>query len=90
MEISVVVPTRNRAAFLGPCLISLCQQTIDQARFEICVVNNASTDATPEVVTMVAKNFPQHRIFIVDEPVLGASAARNAAVYRRHRRRLLP
>ncbi|MDE2030147.1 MAG: glycosyltransferase family 2 protein, partial [Alphaproteobacteria bacterium] len=79
-EISVVIPTRNRAALLGKCLASLCAQTLDPSRFEVCVVNNGSTDATPKVIELVNANFPQHRIFMVDEPTPGVARARNAGV----------
>jgi glycosyltransferase involved in cell wall biosynthesis len=54
IEVSVNLATHNRADFLGPCLISLCEQSVDPARFEICVVANACTDATPEIDAAIA------------------------------------
>jgi glucosyl-dolichyl phosphate glucuronosyltransferase len=80
VDISVIIPTRNRAAFLGRALISLCEQTVKPSRYEICVVNNASTDMTAEVVATVIKNCPDHKIFLVNESVIGLSAARNAGI----------
>ena len=79
-DISVIIPTRNRAALLGPCLASLCEQRLDPARFEICVVDNGSTDMTPKVVELINAHYPKHRVFIVDEPQLGVTHARNAGV----------
>jgi hypothetical protein len=79
-EISVIVPTYNRAAFLEPCLISLCTQTIDPSRYEICVVNNACTDQTPDVVAKIAALYPHHHLFMVSEPQLGLSRARNCGL----------
>jgi glycosyltransferase involved in cell wall biosynthesis len=79
-DISVVIPTRNRAGFLGRCLASLCEQTLDPSRFEVCVVNNGSTDKTPQVIELVNTHYPKHRIYMVDEPFLGVAYARNAGV----------
>lgn len=79
-EISAVIPTHNRAAFLEPCIASLCEQTLDPARYEILVVNNASTDATIPTVENLIKKYPKHKIFMVDEAALGSSHARNTAL----------
>jgi glycosyltransferase involved in cell wall biosynthesis len=79
-EISVNLATHNRAAFLDPCLVSLCEQTLDPARYEICVIANACTDTTPDVVASVAARYPHHRIFMVTEPLPGLSRARNCGL----------
>ncbi|MDE2029775.1 MAG: glycosyltransferase family 2 protein [Alphaproteobacteria bacterium] len=79
-DVSVNLATHNRAAFLESCLTSLCEQTVDPARYEICVVANACTDNTPEIVARVAARYPHHRIFMVEEPVAGLSRARNAGI----------
>lgn len=79
-EISVNLATYNRAAFLEPCLVSLCEQTIDPSRYEICVVNNACTDNTPEIVDKIVARYPRHKIFMVREPVPGLSRARNCGL----------
>ena len=80
IEVSVIVATHNRAAFLERCLVSLCEQTIDASRFEICVVANACRDDTPAIVAAVAGRYPTHRLFRVDEPVAGLSRARNCGI----------
>jgi glycosyltransferase involved in cell wall biosynthesis len=79
-EISINLATHNRAAFLEPCLESLCTQTIDASRYEICVVANACTDDTPTIVERVGARFPRHRLFMVEEPVAGLSRARNKGI----------
>jgi glycosyltransferase involved in cell wall biosynthesis len=48
--VSVIVPTRNSARFLGPCLTSIELQTYPH--IEVVVVDNYSTDAT----TAIARN----------------------------------
>jgi glycosyltransferase involved in cell wall biosynthesis len=51
-DVSVIIPARNEEANLGACLESLVTQT--GINFEIIVVNDHSTDRTPEI----AASFP--------------------------------
>jgi hypothetical protein len=80
IDISVVIPTRNRPGLLGRCLASLCEQTLPPARFEICVVNNGAADMVEKVLTLVAAHYPNHRVTLVTETILGVAAARNAGL----------
>ncbi len=48
MDVSVIIPTRDRAQLLDRCLRSLA--TLDRAPTEILVIDNGSTDSTTEVV----------------------------------------
>ena len=69
---SIVIPTRNRAGYLRVCLDSLMAQEIGTP-FEVIVVDDGSTDATPAVAAQAgAKLLPQ--------PAGGPNAARNAGV----------
>jgi glycosyltransferase involved in cell wall biosynthesis len=77
MEISVVIPTFNHAAFLGRTLASLCEQTLDPSRFEICVIDRGSTDVTAKVVDLVAAHYPRHKIIRIDAPRIDSADARN-------------
>jgi glycosyltransferase involved in cell wall biosynthesis len=79
-SISVVIPTRNRLALLEDCLRSLLRQTLAPDRYEICVVDNASTDGTAAMVAALANEFPRHRLFVAAEPVIGLSHARNRGI----------
>ena len=47
-KLSVVIVTKNRAGHLEKCLDSITQQTLQP--YEVVVVDNNSTDATPEVI----------------------------------------
>lgn len=49
MKASVIIPTRNRADILARCLDSLTSQTLPAEAFEVLVIDNGSTDDTPEV-----------------------------------------
>jgi glycosyltransferase involved in cell wall biosynthesis len=72
VDVSVVVPTRNRSALLALTLRSvLRQQEVD---FEVIVVDEASSDDTPAV--LAALGDPRVRV-IRHETVHGLPAARN-------------
>lgn len=58
MDLSIIVITRNRADSLPACLQHLEVQEFPAARFEIVVVDNASTDGTPETVRRYALGSP--------------------------------
>ncbi|MDQ3571556.1 MAG: glycosyltransferase [Actinomycetota bacterium] len=49
-EVSVVVTTRNRAEQLAELLGGLRNQSLGMTRFELIVVNDASTDDTTKVL----------------------------------------
>jgi glycosyltransferase involved in cell wall biosynthesis len=73
--ISALVCTHNRAAVLQRALASLAAQTLATDRFEIVVIDNASTDATRGVVERERAGGAAVRY--VHEPRLGVSHARN-------------
>lgn len=77
-SISVAICTYNRADRLYLALDALRHQTLAADRFEILVVDNASTDRTPEVCQEFASSLPHLRY--VFEPVQGLSKARNTAL----------
>ncbi|MBI3078842.1 MAG: glycosyltransferase [Deltaproteobacteria bacterium] len=63
--VSILIPARNEAATLGPCLRSLLAQTVP-AR-EILVVDDQSTDGTGAVAGAMAARHPQIRCLRVEE-----------------------
>lgn len=72
-RVSVVIPTFNCAAFLPRAIDSALTQ--DYPDLEVIVVDDGSTDATPEVMERYAG-----RIVAIHQDNRGASAARNAGV----------
>jgi glycosyltransferase involved in cell wall biosynthesis len=80
MEVSVVVCTRNRAALLETALQSLVAQTFDHSRFEVLIIDNASTDSTREVAARWGAAGRLSCRHIVEER-LGTSHARNRGVH---------
>lgn len=66
-KISFCIPTRNRALFIVKCLESILGQ--DTSQIEIVVVDGASTDNTPEVISRYAAIFPRLKYFRREECV---------------------
>ena len=73
--ISVVVCTFNRSNMLATILQSLCEQSIETSEYEVVIVDNNSTDNTPEVVDEFCRRFSNVRYCF--EPQQGLSYARN-------------
>jgi glycosyltransferase involved in cell wall biosynthesis len=77
-DVSVVVPTYNRARLLARTLESLMAQRAGATRFEILVVDNNSIDDTPAVVRAFTGRSPEVTYLI--ERRQGVSHARNAGI----------
>ena len=71
MKASVVVPAYNAENTIGKCLDSLARQSISRSEYEIIVVDDGSTDATPEIVA-------RYEVRLIRQPNRGPAAARNA------------
>ncbi len=74
--LSVVVPTRDRAALLPGLFEAFARQDAPEGSFEVLVVDNGSRDGTAGLLE--ASAYPWLRA--LGEPSPGASSARNAGV----------
>ncbi|MFM9059145.1 MAG: glycosyltransferase [Planctomycetaceae bacterium] len=72
-ELSVVIPTRDRAALLDESLASLAAQTAT-GRFEVVVVSDGSTDETSAVCDRWVARLP---LTVVESPAAGIAVAKN-------------
>jgi len=70
--VSVVIPSFNRASLLKEAIDSVLAQDFDD--FELIVVDDGSTDGTPELLQSYAN------ICVVPQDRRGVSAARNAGI----------
>jgi hypothetical protein len=77
-DFSVIICTRNRARRLEACLESVVQLTYPGA-WEIVIVDNDSTDETPELVERFIQRAPVSTA-VVTKKRPGLGAARNAGV----------
>jgi glycosyltransferase involved in cell wall biosynthesis len=76
MRLSVIIPTFNRAGFLRRTLETVAAQSLDPNEFEVLVVDDGSTDATPDVCNQPYV-FKLRRIHQSNQ---GDAQARNAGV----------
>lgn len=79
-DVSVIICTYNREHWIGDAIQSLLDlRTEGNVQYEIIVVDNASTDNTPEVIAQIA-NSSDRPVRYVREPRQGPSAARNRGI----------
>jgi GT2 family glycosyltransferase len=72
--VSLVIPTSNRRLSLARLLESLIEQTHSNARFEVLVVDDGSTDGTLEYLRSLVVPYP---LRVLPQPHRGPAAARN-------------
>ena len=76
--VSIIVPIRNEAEFIGATLRSLLDQDFPTADFEVLVADGGSTDGTVTIVRGLQTEYPNLRLFF--NPRRISSAARNLAI----------
>lgn len=79
-RLSIIICTYNRAHFLGDTLSSLAAQQFPAADYELLLVDNASTDATPTISSDFSAAHPDIPFRYVVENRQGLSNARNRGI----------
>ena len=79
-QVSVIIPTYNRADYLQICLNALANLKTDPTLFEIVIVDNNSTDNTHSLVLAFAQSHPNMRVHYFLETSEGLSYGRNRGV----------
>lgn len=74
--LSIILPTYNRVGSLRHAIAALLRQTAPPDSYEIVVVDNNSSDGTPQAVAEIG----DPRVRLVREPRQGLSYARNAGL----------
>ncbi len=77
LDLAVIIPARNEARYIQAALASVAGQRWPLARIETVVVDNGSTDATPEAVRAYMAQQPHLAVRLVQEPVPGQARAKN-------------
>jgi glycosyltransferase involved in cell wall biosynthesis len=79
--VSIVVTAYNIEGYIEQCLTSLAEQTLRD--IEVIVVDDGSTDATPDLITAFAANDPRFvPVLLPDNSVGGVATAANAGLDR--------
>ncbi len=78
--VTILVPSRNEAKFIGPCLDSILANDYPKDRLEIFVIEGRSTDDTRKIVEgYVARH---SHVFLVDNPKMITPTALNLGISR--------
>src|SRR6266516_2728212 len=73
-ELSVIIPSYNRAGLLRVCLEALCRQTRAPGDFEVIVVVDGSTDGTE---AMLSAFRPSYELRVMSQTNRGQAVALN-------------
>jgi glycosyltransferase involved in cell wall biosynthesis len=76
-DISIIIPTFNRAAQLADTLMSIAREVGAANPAEVIVVDNGSTDGTKAAFETVTSAFPKHEWRYVYEPMPGLLSGRH-------------
>lgn len=79
LNLSVIIPTRNRSELLARCLASLCPQSLSGKEFEIWVIDNGSIDGTASICDEFRERLLPNLNYHL-EPTPGLHAARHAGL----------
>lgn len=79
MDLTIIIPTRNRAQLAARAVRAHLSQLWDGPPFEIIVVDDGSTDNTRHLLGQLASENPG-RLRTLAQPNRGAAAARNAGL----------
>ncbi len=78
IELSIIVPVYNVEKYVHACLESIFKQELDDASFEVIIVNDGSTDRSMEMIEHIIS---QHRnITVINQDNKGLSIARNNGI----------
>jgi glycosyltransferase involved in cell wall biosynthesis len=77
-QISVVIPTYQRASLLERSLVSLTAQTLPRSEFEVVVIDDGSSDGTADVCKRLSDDLDLHYFRIENS---GPSAAKNLGLF---------
>jgi len=76
VQVSVIVPVRNGAEYIGRCIRSLLNQSMEQEKYEIIVINDASTDKTK----LAIKTFLGDVVYLENKKRKGLPATLNTGI----------
>ena len=73
--LSIIVPVYNMERYIRPCIESIYRQNLDEAVFELIIVNDGTEDRSMEIIQNIVN---QHsNITIINQENLSLSVARN-------------
>ncbi|MEJ5300400.1 MAG: glycosyltransferase [Thermodesulforhabdaceae bacterium] len=79
LELTVIIPTYNRADILKDCLIALSEQTLETNCFEVIVGDDGSSDHTQKVLRWAESNMP-YKLKWFTQKNAGPNRVRNKSI----------
>jgi glycosyltransferase involved in cell wall biosynthesis len=80
MDVSIVIPTFNRAELLPRTLQPLAEQRTDGCSYEVIFVSNGSSDHSGELIEQAVRDYPGRFRYFWIQPTGGPSAPRNFGI----------
>lgn len=80
--ISILIPCRNEASYIRPCLASILESDYPQDRLEVLVIDGWSDDGTREIIVEMARSQPSIRL--LDNPRRITPVALNLGIRESH------
>ena len=78
MDLSIIVPVYNVENYIRPCLESIFKQGLNDAVFEVIIVNDGSTDCSMEMIADIIK--AHSNITVINQENQSLSVARNKGI----------
>lgn len=75
MDISFVIPMYNAAPYIEKLYATICAQGLDNSDYEVVIVNDGSTDDSPQIAQRIAA--AASNVVVINQPNAGQGAARN-------------
>lgn len=77
-KLSIIVPVYNVEKYIRPCIESIFRQGLDDADFEVIIVNDGTKDRSMEIISSIIS---QHKnITVINQENQGLSVARNNGI----------
>jgi glycosyltransferase involved in cell wall biosynthesis len=80
VEITVLIPAYNAAKTIVRAINSIKNQTYDQKKIKIIVVNDGSKDSTLNILNDFQKELGENKMKIISRENKGLSATRNELI----------
>ena len=77
-KLSIIVPVYNVEKYIRPCIESIFKQGLDDADFEVIIVNDGTKDRSMEVIADIIQQ--HNNISVINQENQGLSVARNNGI----------
>ncbi|TYP72312.1 glycosyltransferase [Aquimarina intermedia] len=78
MKLSIIIPMYNVDAYIERCIISILKQNLDPNMFELIIIDDGSSDKSPQVVQKYIETYSN--ITLYSQKNKGVGAARNQGI----------